>query len=327
MDKLLERLIDSFGVSGHEQEIRETIKSEIEKYNCEISEDKMGNLIVKTGSGNKKMMFSAHMDTIGVIATYIDKNGFVRIGDIGNYKIEEMSNCFVRFRNGTIGKICAIKSNPKIEDLYVELGLDNREAVLEKVKEGDVACLIGNTLETGSRLIAPNLDNRIGCHILINVIKEIINDKINTKSNNDWQYYFVFSTQNLLGGRGARAAAYAIEPDCCIVVDMEEAGDRIGGESGIQLDQGPVVRVIDKTMIMHHEIKEMLDNAADKCEIKLQYSVGIEGSDGTFVHKEKSGVKTGVIAVPCRYLHSSGEMISMIDVEKVKKILLYLCTI
>jgi tetrahedral aminopeptidase len=313
MDIMLERLLSSFGVSGHEKEVRKVILDELKDDNCEIREDKLGNLIVKIGEGKQKLMICAHMDQIGIIATYVEDNGFIRVGSLGDFKCSDIVHNFVRFENGIIGKVGTSKDNPEIGDLFIDIGKESREEVIKLVHEGEVACFIGHAVTLDNRLLGPGLDNRIGCYILLRIIKEI--KKVNS------EIYFVFSSQAELGGRGARAASFAIEPEYCIVIDLEAAGDYIGGKGNIKLGKGPIVTVIDKGLIMHHEIKELVENAAKENNIELQYALSYRISDGGSIHKEKTGVKTGVISVPCRYNHSISEMVCLEDVEKTIELL------
>lgn len=313
MDNLLERLSKSFGVSGSEDAVRNLIKEELKDINCNIKEDKMGNLIVKMGEGKEKIMFSSHMDEVGVIATYIEDSGIVRVGNVGELKAEEIVHNLVKFQNGTIGKIAAAKDNPSMADLYIDLGLNNREEVLKRVKEGDTAVFESLYLNIGNNTVSPNLNNRVGCYILLRLIKQI---KIFRKET-----YFVFSTQQELGGRGARAAAYAIEPNYCIVVDLEGSGDVPGADGELKLGKGPAISIMNRTLIIHHEIKAMLENAAMKADVELQYVVSTEDTDGGNIHKEIGGIKTGVFSVPCRYLHSISQMVCLSDVEDSIKVL------
>lgn len=315
MDKLLSKLINTYGVSGSEEFVKNVIAEELKDCGCSIKEDRMGNLIVKLGQGKEKMMFCAHMDQIGIIASFIEDNGFVRVGAIGDFKTEDVVHNYVRFKNGTVGKLAANK-----DELFVDIGIKGRQNVLEHVKEGDTACFVNPFVEIGKDIIiGPNLDNRIGCFTLIRVIKEIAKtEKL------DKELYFVFSSQEELGGRGSRAAAYTINPDYCIVVDVESAGDIIGGEGSIKLEEGPVIKVMDKTLIINHVIKDMLQNAAKKSEVGIQYAITSGNSDGSTIHKERGGIRTGEVSIPCRYKHSTSEMISMKDVEATIKLLLAL---
>ncbi|MGH4137616.1 M42 family metallopeptidase [Clostridium sp.] len=307
MDLMLEKLVSAFGVSSQEEEVRGVIREELEKIDCNINEDKMGNLIVKVGEGAEKIMFCAHMDEIGLIVTYIEDNGFARVSNVGGIHPCEIVHNFVVFQNGTMGKVGATKLEPKVEDLFIDMGVSSREEALKKIKEGDTACLLCYGMEVEDKIMSPCLDDRIGCYILLRMIKEIKKTKR--------ELYFVFSTQEELGGRGARAAAYTIEPDYCIVLDTQEAGDYIGAEGNLELGKGPIIKIKDRTLIMHHEIKEMLEEASQKAGVKVQYGVSKGSTDGGNIHKENGGIRTGVLSIPCRYTHSISEMVSMKDVE------------
>jgi endoglucanase len=253
------------------------------------------------------------MDEIGLIITYIEDNGFIRVGSIGDFNCSDVVHNLVKFENGVIGKVAASKSNPEITDLFVDIGAKNREEALKKVEEGDVACFLGDAVELEGSVVSPGLDNRIGCYILLRVIKEI--------KNKSKELYFVFSSQAELGGRGARAASFAVEPDYCVVVDLENSGDTIGGKGNTKLGRGPIVTVMDRSLVIHHEIKEMIESSAKEREIELQYTSVDRISDGGAIHKERSGVKTGVVSVPCRYNHSVSEMVCLDDVEKTVELL------
>ena len=313
MDIMLQKLVSAFGVSGHEEEVRQVIREELKDIDCDIKEDRMGNLIVKIGQGAEKIMFCAHMDEIGLISTYIEEKGFVRVSNVGEIRASEIIHNFVVFQNGAMGKVCATKSTPKIEDLFIDLGVSSREEAIKKVKEGETACLLCDGIEVEDKIMSPSLDNRIGCYILLKMIKEI--------KEASSELYFVFSTQGEIGGRGARAAAYIIEPNYCIVIDTQEAGDYIGGEGNLELGKGPIIKIKDTNLIMHHEIKEMLDVSAQRAEVKVQYGVSKDSTEGGNIHKERGGIRTGVVSIPCRYNHSISEMVSMKDVEETIKLL------
>lgn len=313
MDNLLERLCKAFGVSGSEKAVRELIKEELKDISCNIKEDNMGNLIVKMGEGKEKIMISSHMDQIGVIATFIEDSGIIRVGNVGSLKAEEVVHNFIKFQNGTIGKIAGTKDNPSMSDLYIDLGLKSRDEVLKKVREGDTAAFESPYLNIGNNIVSPNLNNRVGCYILLRLIKQV---KTFTRET-----YFVFSTQQELGGRGARAAAFSIEPNYSIVVDLEGSGDVPGANGELKLGKGPAISIMNRTLIIHHEIKAMLENSAKEAEVELQYAVSTEDTDGGNIHKEIGGIKTGVFTVPCRYLHSVSEMVCLEDVEGAVKVL------
>lgn len=268
----------------------------------------LGNLIVKVGEGKEKIMLCSHMDSIGLLVSFIEENGLIRVEKTGDFNYEDVSHSIIKFKNGTIGKLIL-----KDKELYIDIGLKKREEVLKVVEEGDQACFFGELMEMGNKnLIAPNLDNRVGCYILITLLKRV--------KNLNKEVYFLFSTQEELGARGARAAAYSINPDYCIVVDLEEANN-LCRKSNIKLGDGPAIKVMDKTLIIHHEVKKMLEESADLSKVKIQYSVSNSRSEGGTIHKERMGIKTGELSIPCKYKHCASEIVNINDIENSIKLL------
>lgn len=300
MDQLLNKLVNCFSVSGFEDDMRKIIIDEIQNIDGEIKEDKMGNLIVKLGEGKEKIMICAHMDNFGFIIKYIEDSGFARVGRIGDFEINNLVHNLIKFKNGTIGKIAAKKKNPKEEDLFIDLGVSSRKDALNLIKEGDVAVCIGDKFQQGNNIISPNLNNAIACYTLIRLIKEV--------NNFNRQTYFVFSSQEYLGGKGARAAAHIINPDYCIVLHHEES-------ENIKLGKGPIITVMDRSLIIHSEVKEILEKNSEKADVNVQYFISKSSTEGGNIHKELGGIKTGVFSIPIRYACTPSEMVSLKDVE------------
>ncbi|MBU5486548.1 M42 family peptidase [Clostridium sp. MSJ-11] len=307
MDKLLVDLINAFGVSGNEDGVKNIIKEELKETNFKILEDSLGNLIVNMGTGKKKIMVCSHMDSIGFIASFIEDNGLIKVEKIGNFQSKDIVHSIVKFKNGTIGKMVINK-----DELFIDIGITEKEEVLKFVEEGDTACLVGPCISKEHSIIGANLDNRVGCYVLLKLLKEL--------SHSENEIYFVFSTQQQLGGRGARAAAYKINPEYCIVLDLEDVKDIIDGD-GIKLGNGPLIKVMDKSLIMHEEIKEILDESAKALGINLQYGVSNSTSDGGLIHKEGQGIKTGEMSIPCKYKNSFSAMVNSEDIDQCIKIL------
>lgn len=326
MDKVLEKLFNAFGVSGEEDNIKEIIKEELKEAGCNVKEDKLGNLIVKLGEGNEKVMLCANMDTVGLIISYIEDKGSVRFVNIGDIKAKDFLHGFVEFKNGVVGKIGTSKSNPSIRDLFIDLQVDSGEEALKKVNQGDVAILKGKNYEFNEKIISPYIDNRIGCYVMLKLIKMIKKVFFEKKKDertvkNSKELYFVFSIEKHMGAMGARAATRGIAPDKCFVIDVKASDDVIGGNGKIKLGAGPVISLMDKTLIIHHEIKAIIQKAAESAGINLQYNISTSATEGGYIHKELSGIKTGVISIPCRYMHSAGEMITMEDVTDTIKLI------
>ena len=118
-----------------------------------------------------------------------------------------------------------------------------------------------------------------------------------------------------MGFAGARAAAFEIKPNIAIVLDGLEAEDYTGGKGNIKLDNGPIITIFDKSLVIHHEVKESIENAAKNHNIKTQYNIGSGKNEGGLIHKEVGGIKTGMIGMPSRYMDTSEEMMSLKDVN------------
>lgn len=307
MDKLLKKLLGAFGVSGREEEVRKCITSELQNLKYDLKEDKMGNLIVKAGSGKEKIMVCAHMDSVGFMVTYIEDNGTVKIGQVGDYKLCGLKGNKVKFENGTVGRLDYTGENPCINSMFVDIGAKGRKEAEKMVNVSQTAALAEDAYELNKNIAGANLDSRIGCYILLKVIKEI--------KNADKEIYFVFTSQKQLDGRGARAAAFEIKPDKCIVIDTIESKDMPEGSGSIRVGEGPVIVAMDRSLIANYKVKEQLEKAAEDAKIKVQYGVSAETSEGGLIHKEAGGIMTSVLAVPCRYKCSPNEALCMNDAE------------
>lgn len=322
MKQLLSKLIETFGPSGSEEPISKVIRDEIEGYVDEITTDVMGNLIaVKKGSGHgKRVMLSAHMDQIGLMVTHIDDKGFVRFSNIGGISVMNTINNRVVFENGVIGtvsyesKIDDIK-DIKLDKMYIDIGATNYEEASEQVSIGDVAVYYSPLSESNGRYIGGAMDNRVSCALLIQTIKEL------KECKND--AYFVFTSQEEIGLRGAKTSTYAIDPDVGIAVDVTATGDTPGARTmAVELGKGPAIKIKDASVICHPKVKNMMIDRAKEKDIPYQLEV-LEwgGTDAGAMHLTREGVPSGAVSVPCRYIHSANEMVDGKDLENGVKLL------
>lgn len=319
MNKLFEELVGAFGVSGHEEEVREVIIEYLNSINVENKVDKLGNVIANIGEKNEleenRVMIVSHMDTMGFIVLYIEENGMLRIGKVGEFEEISFVNNLVEFENGNCGRVCITKKDGSINDMYIDLGVESREEALELVKEGDVCMITSNVIEEEKNIIAPALDNRVGCYMMLKAIEKIVSNK-EICSNIDKEINFVFSTQNNLGARGARAAAYDFDPMYALVIDGQSSGDGLSGDGKLSLGKGTAIKFMDRTMLIHHEVKEQLEAVYEKLNKNPQYIFSEEHSDGKTIHKEGIGIKTGTLVYPVRYKNTNIEMVNYKDVEE-----------
>lgn len=320
MFDLIKELTEAFGVSGNEEQIREKIKNIITPFLDEVYVDTLGNLTgIKRGSG-KKIMIAAHMDEIGIMATYIDDDGFIRFSNIGWVSPFYALGQKVRFLNGTTG---AVFYEEKLEDmkglklskLYIDIGANNKEEAMKKVKIGDVANFVGDSTLSGGMIISKALDDRSGCAVAVETIKNL------PKTDNE--LYFVFTVQEELGLRGAKTAAYELKPDMAIAVDVTLDGDTPECRTrAIKCGGGPAIKIKDRSIICHPEVKRLLEDSAKSINIPYQFEILEDGgSDPGAIHLVAGGIPSGAISIPCRYVHSPVETASLEDIRNAVKLL------
>ena len=311
---LLKKLTSVFAPSGREEKICELIKSEVIQYADEISVDTLGNLIVHKKGNSKRIMIAAHMDEIGIIVTAIDDDGYIRFSQVGGLNNSDLVGRRVVFENGSVGVIGTEKDNKdrKISKMYIDVGAKKLSDVTVSV--GDMACFEQSYFENDSVIISKSLDNRAGCYVLIEAMKRI-------KSDND--IYFVFTAQEEVGLRGAKTAAFSISPDYALAIDVTDTGDTPEKINiATKLGSGACIKVIDKSVLCHFEIRTLLIKLAQDKKIDYQLEVmNNGGTDAGAVSLSGEGVKTGGISIPTRYIHSPSEMIYKKDLNDAVKLL------
>ncbi|QZY55582.1 M42 family metallopeptidase [Crassaminicella profunda] len=311
--ELLKKLTEEYGPSGNEEKIRQFIQNEIKDYVDEIKIDKMGNLMaIKKGNG-KRVMLASHMDEIGVIITGITDNGFLKFSNIGGVSPYISLGQRIIFSDKTIGVIGMEHLDDmkklKLEKMYIDIGAKSKEEALKKVNIGDVASFYSSFTTLGDFITSKALDDRIGCFITIETIKNL-KDSPN-------ELYFVFTVQEELGLRGAKTAAFSVDPDLAIAIDVTSTGDTPHAKHmAVKLGNGPAVKIKDKSLLSHPAVKKLMIDTAKENQIPYQLEVlEFGGTDSGAIHLTRSGVPSGVLSIPCRYVHSPSEMISKEDVE------------
>ena len=311
--ELLNKLTQAYGVSGRENEICALIEREAKKYCDEVYTDTMGNLIAHKKGGGKKLMFAAHMDEIGIIATFIDEKGFIRFRNIGGLYVRFLVNRRVRFENGTVGVIgseeAEFNKKPSLDKLFIDIGAKNREEAEKSVSVGDTAVFMGDMYANDSIVVSKALDNRAGCYMLIKAMQNI------KKSEND--LYFVFTTQEEVGLRGAKAATFAINPDYAIAVDVTDTGDTPSSPvMAVNMGSGAAVKIMDHSVICDADVRIKIIETAKKHNLPYQLEIMTDGgTDAGAIHLTRSGIKTGGISLPTRYIHSPSETASVKDLH------------
>ncbi|MBQ6895072.1 MAG: M42 family metallopeptidase [Clostridia bacterium] len=322
--ELLKKLTHITAVSGNEESIFSNIVSELGDYADEIYTDSLNNIIVHKKGDGKKLMFSAHTDEIGIMANYIDDKGFIRFATIGGVDLYTSLYQRVVFQNGTIGTVCFenktdIKKDLKIQNMYIDIGASSKAEALNLVKPGDTASFVGDFCEREETVVSKALDNRAGVYILCEAIKRI--------KNSPFDLYFVFSSQEEIGLRGARTAAYNIEPDVAIAVDVTATGDTPECETlDISLGLGAAIKIMDKSVICNKNVRESLEKCAKENNIAYQFEIlTYGGTDAGAMQTVKSGAMTGAISLPLRYVHTPCETANKKDIEACIKLVSEFC--
>lgn len=317
--KLLEDIVKVYGPSSREDLAREFIKNEISGHVDNIDVDPLGNLIAHKKGDGKKIMVSAHMDQIGLMVIDIDEKGFIRFTNVGGISPFTSLHQTVIFENGTKGFIDAEPmdniSKLKLENMFIDIGASSKEEAEKQVSIGDICIYMADYIETDKTVTTAYLDDRVGCFIAIEALKEIKNPK------ND--LYFVFSVQEEVGLRGAKTAAYTVDPDYGMAIDVTMSGDTPKAKRfAVSMGKGTAIKVKDNSVITSPKVKDKLIELAKAKEIPYQLEVlEFGGTDSGAIHLTKGGVPSGVISIPTRYIHSPIETASKEDISNSAKLL------
>ena len=317
---LLKELVGVYGPSSKEDVVREYIKEAIKDYVDEIRVDPLGNLIARKKGDGKKVMIASHMDQIGLMAIDIDEKGFIRFTSVGGISPFTSISQQVIFENGTIGVVFAEPiddiSKLKLENMYIDIGVFTKEEAEKLVNIGDICIYKSEFVQNKNIVSTRYLDDRVGCFIAIEALKTI-KDPIN-------DLYFVFSVQEEVGLRGAKTAAYSIDPDIGMALDVTMTGDTPKAKRfAIGLNKGAAIKVRDNSIICHPKIKDILVDIAKSNKIPYQMEVlEFGGTDSGAIHINREGVPSGVISIPTRYVHSTMETASKNDIENCTKLLI-----
>lgn len=312
-EKLLDRMLRCISPSGNESQMEAILREELGPLGYEMTTDGMGNLMVHVPGDGPRVMLAAHMDEIGLMITSIDENGFARFAKLGGLHPEALIGKTVRFTNGVQGVLCKEEKQPlkelQLKHLYVDVGADSREAAEALIRPGDVAAPQGFLTQLQTRFCGKSLDDKLGCLVLAETVK-----RLKAPKNDCW---FVFTVQEELGLRGAKTAAYALEPDFAVAVDVTVAGDTPNGQAlPMKLGAGPAVKLRDASVICHRRIVEWLTGTAEAHKIPYQREI-LEsgGTDAGSIHLTRAGVPSGGLSLVIRNVHTPGEVADRGDVD------------
>lgn len=323
MNALIKKFVETPGPSGYEDKIRAAVMEEINDYADEIKVDALGNLIARKGTRQEngmRIMISAHIDEIGLMVTHVDAEGFVRFLGIGGINPLTCIGGRVLFMNGTHGVIGCDKLEsgklPTLDKLFIDVGASSKESC--PVSVGDVCGFERPFMELGDRLVAKSMDDRVAAAVAVEAMRQL--------KTSPHEIYFVFSVQEEVGIRGATTAAYGVDPELGLAIDVTRTGDTPKTiKMATALGNGPAIKVRDASFIADPKVVTWMVETAKANEIPYQMEVlEAGGTDGRAIQMTRAGVPAGCLSIACRYIHSPSEMVDKRDVENSVKLLVAL---
>jgi putative aminopeptidase FrvX len=333
---MLKELTDANAVPGNEREAREVMKKYLDGFADEISYDNLGSIIAtKLGEANgPKVMVAGHLDEVGFMVTKITDKGYIKFQSLGGWWSQVMLAQQVTITtskgqryHGVIGSkpphILPADERKKvveIKDMYIDLGVSSKDEV-EKlgIKPGDMITpyIEFRTMANEKYLLAKAWDNRIGCAIAIDVLRQL-KDQAHPNT-----VYGVGTVQEEVGLRGAKTSGFKVNPDIAIATDVGIAGDMPGvNDVDAALGKGPMIVLYDASMVGHRGLREFVVNIANELNIPYQFeSMAGGGMDSGAIHLSHSGVPSMGICIPSRYIHSHTSMIHRDDYENTVKLI------
>lgn len=329
----LKALLTAPGPSSFESRPAAVFRERAETLGLATRRDPYGSVFAVAGEGRRpRLLLSGHIDEIGLLVTHVDEHGFAWFKTVGGWDAQQLVGQRVRVLGrkgdviGLIGRKPIHLMTPedrrkvaKVEDLFIDVGAKDREEATKAVEPGDAAVLEQPLVELlGGRIASKAIDDRIGAYVALEVARRAAEADIAA------EVIASATVQEEIGGVGAAAAAFALEPDVAIAIDVTHATDVPGiqakQEGDHPLGSGPELQV---GSYVHRGVLELLRRTAE--EEGIAYTMGTSprrtATDADQLAKARAGVPSAVVSVPNRYMHSSNEMVDPADVEAVVRLL------
>lgn len=353
--ELLRRLTETPGVSGREERVREVVLEETRGLWDETRVDDMGNLIClkratraprkprgrgSAGDADKprKVMLACHMDQIGFYVRYIDENGHLRLNNVGGFDPRNLfaRKVLVQGRRELLGVMNPSgrpihlatdeekKKIPEIKDFYVDVFMP-RKQVEKLVEVGDPVTMVQSTEIIGEAICGQAMDNRVALFVGINAVRKAFGENGRKAAGSPYDVYFVACTQEEVGLRGAYNAAYAVDPDIGIAIDVTLACDTPGisrDDAVTEFGKGAAIKVMDGASISHRGLVDEFVAAARKAKIPHQLEILPRGgTDAGAIQRSRGGNRTITLSVPTRYIHTVTEAVHKDDLRAAVNLL------
>jgi len=333
LNENLEKLSNACGVTGREKQVRDLMIQLLKPYADEIQVDKLENVIaIKKGNQKSpKIMLAAHMDEVGLMVKTITKDGFVQFTKMGGIddRILPAQRVILYTKKGQHPGIIGSKpphiqkeeERKKIityDDLFIDIGAENKEDAI------NLGVAIGDPIAFDSKyanlstdvVIGKAFDNRAGCITMVETLKLL--------KQTECTVCAVGTVQEEVGLRGAAAAAFGVDPDLALALDVTIAGDVPGVrefDTSVKMGKGPALTISDSGLITHPKVLRWLLDAAEEEKIPFQLESGLLGStDAARISITREGIPCGTVSIPTRYIHSPVGMLSLKDIENSAKL-------
>lgn len=330
----LKQLCELPGIPGREDAVRDVVRERMASLCDETSVDRLGNVVgVKRGSGGPTVMLAAHMDEIGFLVKHIDDKGFLRLQPVGGFdpRVLPAQRVIVHgFKGDALRGVLATQSKPihllseseiktpKIEDIFVDIGLSGDEA-REKVEIGDMVVMDRTVERVGNNVIGKAFDDRLCVFAMLEALKALGDRQPQAT------IVAVATVQEEVGLRGARTSAFNADPDIGVALDVTLAMDIPGGadhESVSKLGEGAAIKIMDSSHISNHKLVQHFRALAREHDIPHQLEVLPRGgTDAGAIVTSRGGAPVITLSFPTRYIHTVNEMCSVSDIQAAIQLL------
>ncbi|MCK5289005.1 MAG: M42 family metallopeptidase, partial [Candidatus Omnitrophica bacterium] len=319
--------------SGYEAEAAKKWSERTKKYSDTIKTDVHGNSIaILNEKGSVKIMLTGHIDEIGYMVKYIDKDGYIYFSTVGGIDAHLIpgQRIIIKTRKGKVLGVIGKKpvhlleegertKVAKIDQLWIDIGVKNEKEAKNLIDIGDIAVpAVGFEDLIDDRVIGRAFDDKAGAFVVSETLKFLSKDKFKAV------VYGVATVQEEIGLRGAKTSAYGVSPDIGIAIDVTFATDFPGMDKkkvgDIRIGAGPVIA---RGPNINHKVFDLMVKAAKENKIPYQIE-GISrgtGTDANAIQLTKAGVATGLLSIPLRYMHTPVELVSLLDVINTAKLL------
>jgi putative aminopeptidase FrvX len=331
----LRKLIANPSPSGFEQPVQQIIREEVQHYTDELRTDIHGNVIATLNpDGRPRVMLTAHCDEIGLLIRYIDEQGFLYFGSIGGFDPVTLASERVQIhtKNGPVLGVIGRKpvhllrgeergKAPVLSDMWIDIGASNKEEAQNLVPVGSIVTRAAQLEQLrGDLVVSRALDNKSGIFVIVEAMRRLHAQREKLKAS----VVLVSAVQEEIGSRGARTGAYEVNPSIAIAVDVTFASDHpqtSKHELGdVKLNGGPG---ITNGGFVNPRVYDLLVAAANEAGIAYQFDLqgGATGTDIDVIQVARGGVATGLLNIPCRYMHTGSEIVSLKDIDDTAELM------